>query len=66
MTQLNILLVDNTTVVSVPIPPNMATVQPGLHPADTMIGTIFRRGYFWNQTATTSYPVTQVKSITYQ
>jgi hypothetical protein len=63
--QLDILLTDGTTTVVVPIPANMATVQPGLNPYDTMIATIFKRGYFWNSTLTVAYPTTQIKSVTY-
>jgi hypothetical protein len=66
MAQLDILLTDGSTTVVVAIPPNMATVQPGLHPADTMVATIFKRGYFWDPTQTKAYPVTQIKSIAYQ
>jgi hypothetical protein len=64
--QLNILLIDNTTVVTVAIPANMQSARPGLNPYDTMIATIFRRGYFWNAAQTTACPTSQIKNITYQ
>jgi hypothetical protein len=64
--QLNVLLVDGSTVITVAIPANMATLQPGLNPVDSMLDAIFRRGYFWNAAKTTVYPLSQIKSITYQ
>ena len=66
MTQLNVLLTDNTTVVTVSIPANMATVQPRLFAPDVFLDSIFRRGYFWNPTKTTAYSANQIKSIAYQ
>jgi hypothetical protein len=65
-TQLNILLTDGTTTIVVPIQSAFATAQPGISAPDTVLGSIFKRGYFWNQAGTTAYPTTQIKSITYQ
>jgi hypothetical protein len=65
-TQLNVLLIDGSTVIVVPIPPSLALNLPGLSPVDNMVRTIMVRGYFWNVTDTVAYPTSQIKSITWQ
>jgi hypothetical protein len=64
-TQLNITLLDGSTVITVPIPPAFAVAQPGLNAADSLLSSIFKRGYFWNGARTTAYSANQIKSVTY-
>jgi hypothetical protein len=65
-TALNILLTDNSTVVTVPISAAVRdSSQGGLFGPDVVLSDILRRGYFWNSAHTASYPVSQIKSVTY-
>jgi hypothetical protein len=68
-TQLNVLLIDGTTTVVVPITAALQTLdtaQSGYFGPDQAIRNIMRGGGFWDASYTTFRPASQIKSITYQ
>jgi hypothetical protein len=62
-TALTVTLTDSSTV-TVTLPTSFAAI-PGQSNVDTTIGSIMKRGGFWNDAQTTWYPVGQIKTITY-
>ena len=62
--QLLILLTDNTTTITLPLPPSLASSPDGLVPSDALIQAIMHGGGFWDQSQNVFRPITVIKSIT--